>query len=256
MPHVNRLSRRVRGRHDRRHRAPVIRWQFWPTSFSRLKAGPRRGLRPALIDDIGGFPVRRDRDRPGPHSDHDRLSRRVGSRGDRRHRARVDIGDVDGLPVRRDHDRVGMVPDLDRWPRCVGGGRDRHHGARMADNHDVGGLPVRRDRDRSGPPARSGSPADLNRLSCRVGSRGDRRHRTSATAGHVHGPRQPSQGSPCHRATAADHVSFPTRHLLKGSLIRCRLCSPPGQASQGSFAVADAMAQAPPWTVPPFQRRR
>jgi hypothetical protein len=36
-----------------------------------------------------------------------------------------------------------------------------------------------------------------------------------------------------------------------GILIRSRLCSPPGQA--GSGRVAEAMAQAPPLTVPPFQ---
>jgi hypothetical protein len=31
------------------------------------------------------------------------------------------------------------------------------------------------------------------------------------------------------------HMPVPTRHLLRGSLLRSRLCSPPGQASQGQL---------------------
>ena len=86
------------------------------------------------------------------------------------------------------------------------------------------------------------------------GERGDRHHRTPAAARHVHGPRQPSKDPPRHWAAAA------------GPCVSPDTSSPPGEASsgpdcaalqgrpvKGSFAVADAMAHAPPWTVPPFQ---
>jgi hypothetical protein len=123
VPHVNRLSRHVRGGVDRRCGAAGVWRRLRQSSFFRLIAVPGRGLRPALVDDISGPAVRGDHDRPGPHADLDRLSRRVRGRVDRRHRAGPDVGDVDGPAVRGDRDPVGLVvesravhPDCDRRP--------------------------------------------------------------------------------------------------------------------------------------------
>jgi len=58
----------------------------------------------AALDDVGGLPVRRDRDAGGDLPDLDRLAGLVGGGIDRGHRARVEADDVGGLTVRRDRD--------------------------------------------------------------------------------------------------------------------------------------------------------
>src|SRR5215469_45386 len=137
------------------------------------RAGPDDGG----DDDVGGFPVRRDRDLAGRTRcrvrNRDRFAGFAGGGVDWGYRAGALVADVGRGAVGGDRDGSGILPDLDSRAGLAGGGADRGHRAGAAVG-DVGGGAVRGDRDGVWP------PADPDRRERRAGGGADRGHRVPA----------------------------------------------------------------------------
>jgi hypothetical protein len=111
--------------------------------------GIDRGDRSAGSHDIGGLPIRGERDYGGKDADADmdRPTGCVGGGADRDDRVREESDGIDGLPGRVDRNAKGRVAgDVDRLTGCVGGGADRDD---RVTGGDVEGLAVRRGRYRA-----------------------------------------------------------------------------------------------------------
>src|SRR5262249_59905147 len=114
-----------------------------------------RARAPSVAGDVGGLPVRGDRDFIWGgiwKGDADWLAGRVGGRIDWSDLVPGrSAGDVGGLPVRGDRDRAGAAScsgEVDWLAGRIGGGADREdRGYAPLEANDVSGLPVWGDRD-------------------------------------------------------------------------------------------------------------